>query len=359
MHLRTTFSTRRALERRRLNREASDWVLGEVETKFNQSTVHPGETCGTLSARSIGEPGMQTTLNTFHYAGVSSKNVTLGVPRHKEIINVVTNLKTPSLSVYLQPEIAKDLVLGKNVQQELAYTTLSTVTAMAEICYNPDPSSTITKEDNIFVESVFTSIHFGTTLAPSYKSSFVTPTHPVPLPLLTTPPYARNRLYHTLESDDPDHVVAAQFITGPPNLTLAKDKTESSYNQPVLVRSPNIHCDGLPPSKSPLSPPPIHSLTFRHTEPLSSAQPGRFSWYSLRWTTAFRIAIIATCRSPLCRPARPIDPDPRYFPLVQLCLLNDDQPLPNPTCKLTCEVPPPVRNASRLLFNAFPPPIQC
>jgi DNA-directed RNA polymerase II subunit RPB1 len=61
------------------------------------------------------------TLNTFHYAGVSGKNVMLGVPRLKEIINVATNIKTPSLSVYLQPEIAKDAVLAKNVQQELAY----------------------------------------------------------------------------------------------------------------------------------------------------------------------------------------------------------------------------------------------
>ena len=38
------------------------------------------------------------TLNTFPYAGVSSKNVTLGVPRLKEIINVATNTKTPSIS---------------------------------------------------------------------------------------------------------------------------------------------------------------------------------------------------------------------------------------------------------------------
>ena len=48
------------------------------------------------------------TLNTFHFAGVSAKNVTLGVPRLTEIINVAKNIKTPSLSVYLQPEFAKD-----------------------------------------------------------------------------------------------------------------------------------------------------------------------------------------------------------------------------------------------------------
>ncbi|KAA1468311.1 beta and beta-prime subunits of DNA dependent RNA-polymerase [Dentipellis sp. KUC8613] len=155
MHLRATFSTRRVLERHHLTREAFDWVLGEVEAKFNQAVANPGEMCGTLAAQSIGEPATQMTLNTFHYAGVSSKNVTLGVPRLKEIINVATNIKTPSLSVYLEPELAKDANLAKNVQQELAYTSLRTVTAAVEIWYDPDPSSTVIEEDRVFVEAFF------------------------------------------------------------------------------------------------------------------------------------------------------------------------------------------------------------
>ena len=155
MHLRATFASRRVLEKFHLTREAFDWVMGEVETKFNQSVVHPGEMCGTLAAQSIGEPATQMTLNTFHYAGVSSKNVTLGVPRLKEIINVATNIKTPSLTVHLDPEIAVSSSLAKNVQQELAYTSLRTVTAAVEIWYDPDPSSTIIEEDSVFVESFF------------------------------------------------------------------------------------------------------------------------------------------------------------------------------------------------------------
>ena len=85
--------------------------------------------CGTLAAQSIGEPATQMKLNTFHYAGLSSKNVTLGVPRLKEIINVATNIKTPFLTVYLEPEISRSRFLAKNVQQELTYTSLRTVTA--------------------------------------------------------------------------------------------------------------------------------------------------------------------------------------------------------------------------------------
>ncbi|KAF9007912.1 beta and beta-prime subunits of DNA dependent RNA-polymerase [Cyathus striatus] len=155
MHLRATFASRRVLEKYHLTREAFDWVIGEVESKFNQSAVHPGEMCGTLAAQSIGEPATQMTLNTFHYAGVSSKNVTLGVPRLKEIINVATNIKTPSLTVYLEPYIAESSNRAKEVQQELAFTSLRTVTAAVEIWYDPDPTSTIIEEDAVFVESFF------------------------------------------------------------------------------------------------------------------------------------------------------------------------------------------------------------
>src|ERR1700677_2903301 len=113
MHLRATFASRRVLEKFHLNQEAFEWVMGEIEAKFNQSVVNPGEMCGTLAAQSIGEPATQMTLNTFHYAGVSSKNVTLGVPRLKEIINVATNIKTPSLTVYLQPGLSISAELAK------------------------------------------------------------------------------------------------------------------------------------------------------------------------------------------------------------------------------------------------------
>ena len=75
--------------------------------------VTPGEMVGPLAAQSLGEPATQMTLNTFHYAGVSAKNVTLGVPRLKEIINISKKPKTPSLSVFLTGKGAKDAEKAK------------------------------------------------------------------------------------------------------------------------------------------------------------------------------------------------------------------------------------------------------
>ena len=60
-----------------------------------------GSTVGAFGAQSIGEPGTQMTLKTFHFAGVASMNVTLGVPRIKEIINAAKNISTPIMRVSL------------------------------------------------------------------------------------------------------------------------------------------------------------------------------------------------------------------------------------------------------------------
>ena len=63
---------------------------------------------GSIGAQSMGEPATQMTLNTFHSAGISSKNVTLGVPRLKEVINVAKTIKTPGLKIFLEPSIQRD-----------------------------------------------------------------------------------------------------------------------------------------------------------------------------------------------------------------------------------------------------------
>ena len=81
----------------RFSQSSFDWLLGEIKSRFEQSLVSPGEMIGSIAAHSLGEPATQMTLNTFHFAGVSSKNVTLGVPRLKEVINVARNIKTPML----------------------------------------------------------------------------------------------------------------------------------------------------------------------------------------------------------------------------------------------------------------------
>lgn len=121
--------------RHRLDKNSFKWLLGEIETKFNQAIAKAGEMVGSLSAQSIGEPATQMTLNTFHFAGVSSKNVTLGVPRLKEILNLLKNIKTPGLTVYITEENHKNLdkEIAHNIYINIEKTTLIDITKKAEI----------------------------------------------------------------------------------------------------------------------------------------------------------------------------------------------------------------------------------
>lgn len=66
--------------------------------------AEPGEAVGLLAAQSIGEPSTQMTLNTFHFAGRGEMNVTLGIPRLREILMTASaKIGTPSMDLPLLP----------------------------------------------------------------------------------------------------------------------------------------------------------------------------------------------------------------------------------------------------------------
>ncbi|KAI5859082.1 DNA-directed RNA polymerase II subunit [Tricharina praecox] len=154
-HLRSRLCFRRLVLECNLNKVAFDWVLGEVESRFAKAAVNPGEMVGVLAAQSIGEPATQMTLNTFHFAGVSSKNVTLGVPRLKEILNVAKNIKTPSCIVYQIPENRFNKDSARVLRSAVEHSTLRSVTDSTEIWYDPDPKETVIEEDIDTVQSHF------------------------------------------------------------------------------------------------------------------------------------------------------------------------------------------------------------
>ncbi|XP_054267900.1 DNA-directed RNA polymerase II subunit RPB1-like [Macrosteles quadrilineatus] len=149
--VRSTLCTKLVSEKFRLSTEAFEWLTGEIENRFQQAQCQPGEMVGALAAQSLGEPATQMTLNTFHFAGVSSKNVTLGVPRLKEIINISKKPKAPSLTVFLTGAAARDAEKAKNVLCRLEHTTLKKARANTAIYYDPDPQNTVIPEDQEFV----------------------------------------------------------------------------------------------------------------------------------------------------------------------------------------------------------------
>jgi DNA-directed RNA polymerase III subunit RPC1 len=86
----------------KLTATALDTFLSLCWRKFSKSRVEPGHAVGAVSAQSIGEPGTQMTLKTFHFAGVAGMSLTQGVPRIKEIINASRNISTPLITCILE-----------------------------------------------------------------------------------------------------------------------------------------------------------------------------------------------------------------------------------------------------------------
>ena len=153
--LRSRLAYKRLVLEHGLNRLAFDNIIGAVESRFIAAHAAPGEMVGVLAAQSIGEPATQMTLNTFHFTGVSAKNVTLGVPRLKEILNVSQNIRTPSMSVFQLPENTGDKEAAKLLRSRIQHTNLRSVAETTELWYDPDIQATIIPEDYDMVEAYF------------------------------------------------------------------------------------------------------------------------------------------------------------------------------------------------------------
>ncbi|CAF2125894.1 unnamed protein product [Rotaria magnacalcarata] len=95
--IRSYINTQGKLDRTNMDKRLFEKM---VHFKSLKSCIDPGESVGILAAQSIGEPSTQMTLNTFHFAGRGEMNVTLGVPRLRELLMVASaNVKTPTMEV--------------------------------------------------------------------------------------------------------------------------------------------------------------------------------------------------------------------------------------------------------------------
>ena len=108
-----------------------DAVEGAIEN-YKRALVEPGEAAGIVSAQSIGEPGTQMTLRTFHFAGVREQNVTLGLPRLIEIVDARKIPSTPNMTVYLDPKHRTSREKAQEVATLLTHTTLGDIASSFE-----------------------------------------------------------------------------------------------------------------------------------------------------------------------------------------------------------------------------------
>jgi DNA-directed RNA polymerase II subunit RPB1 len=136
------------LMHKRLTRKSVDILITIINNAYKKALVAPGEMVGMIAAQSIGEPTTQLTLNTFHFAGVSSKsNVTRGVPRIEEILSLSDNPKSLSCTIYLNKLDCYDQNKTKEYISKIENTKLRSLVESIEICFDPDDLNTLMSED--------------------------------------------------------------------------------------------------------------------------------------------------------------------------------------------------------------------
>lgn len=119
------------LVRADIKRELTDDELNElvlkVDEAYERSYIEAGEAVGTVAAQSVGEPGTQMTMRTFHYAGVAELNVTLGLPRLIEIVDARKKISTPTMDIYFEEEYKNDEEFVRKLANKIGKSTINDI----------------------------------------------------------------------------------------------------------------------------------------------------------------------------------------------------------------------------------------
>jgi DNA-directed RNA polymerase subunit A" len=116
-----------AYVRRELTDDELDKLVDKLKTAYDRAHVEAGEAVGTVAAQSVGEPGTQMTMRTFHYAGVTELNVTLGLPRLIEIVDARKDIATPTMDIYFDEDKRYDEEFVKTLANKIGKSTINDI----------------------------------------------------------------------------------------------------------------------------------------------------------------------------------------------------------------------------------------
>jgi len=137
-------------------------IVKRAVTEYNKNQIDPSEACGIVGAQSIGEPGTQMTMRTFHYAGVAEINVTLGLPRLIEIVDARSIPSTPMMNIYLRDEYRVNSNLAKEVANKIEIAKLNSIadieTDLTNLVTYIKPNKKTMENKNITVDELLDNI---------------------------------------------------------------------------------------------------------------------------------------------------------------------------------------------------------
>ena len=124
---RLTKSVTDGFENSKLSKDGIEKVAKKGLELYNNAKAEPGQAVGIVTAQSIGEPGTQMTLRTFHFAGIAERNVTLGLPRLIELVDARKKPVTPTMDIYLDKESKNDQAKAVEVARNILETSVNDV----------------------------------------------------------------------------------------------------------------------------------------------------------------------------------------------------------------------------------------
>ena len=102
-------------------------LIRKLKAAYDRAHVEAGEAVGTVAAQSVGEPGTQMTMRTFHYAGVTELNVTLGLPRLIEIVDARKDIATPTMDIYFEEDKCHDEEFVRKLANQIGKSTINDI----------------------------------------------------------------------------------------------------------------------------------------------------------------------------------------------------------------------------------------
>ena len=121
----------RELKERKVTKKQMEEIVKRLNIGYENAKIEAGEAAGVVSAQSIGEPGTQMTMRTFHYAGVAEINVTLGLPRLIEIVDARKNPSTPMMTIFLEKDYAQDRDKARELAWKIEATYINVLGSMS------------------------------------------------------------------------------------------------------------------------------------------------------------------------------------------------------------------------------------
>ncbi len=118
-----------------LSKDGVERICKQGLELYNKAKVEPGQAVGIVTAQSIGEPGTQMTLRTFHFAGIRERNVTLGLPRLIELVDARKKPVTPTMDIYLDKDAKKSREKAIEVARNVLQTKVSSLISTTETDY--------------------------------------------------------------------------------------------------------------------------------------------------------------------------------------------------------------------------------